>query len=250
MSNLAETLYADPDVAQFYDYRGAARPDLAFCRKLASDAHSVLDLGCGTGELATQLADNHRFVGIDPAGAMLDIARGRRNDPLVEWIEGDARTIRLAERFDLIVLTGHTFQVFLTEADQRAVIETIAKHLKPGGRFIFDSRNPDFPGGKTRTKEETLRRFTHPKHGEVEAWNESVFDDETQILSYRNSYRVLKSGEVHTATARIRYTPMHVIAALLDDCGLTVDRWLGDWTGRPLEPASREIIPLGRKTAS
>ncbi|WP_051556210.1 class I SAM-dependent methyltransferase [Nitratireductor aquibiodomus] len=246
MNDLVEPLYAEPDVAQFYDFRGAARPDLAFCRKLAGNARSVLDLGCGTGELAALLSAGRRVVGVDPAAAMLDIARTRPDGSTVDWIEGDARTIRLDERFDLVALTGHTFQVFLTEADQRAVIETIAAHLKPSGQFIFDSRNPDFPGGKTRTKETTLRRFTHPGHGEVEAWNESTFDDAAQILSYRNSYRVLKSGEAHTATARIRYTPKNVIAELLQESGLQVEGWFGDWTESTFEPASKEIIPLGR----
>ncbi|WP_367717067.1 class I SAM-dependent methyltransferase [Nitratireductor sp. GISD-1A_MAKvit] len=246
MNDPTEPLYADPAVAQFYDFRGAARPDLAFCRKLAGNSASVLDLGCGTGELAALLSEGRRVVGVDPAAAMLDIARTRPEGKIVDWIEGDARTLRLDERFDLIAMTGHTFQVFLTEADQRAVIETIATHLKPGGHFIFDSRNPDFPGEKTRTAKATLRRFTHPGHGQVEAWNESTFDDATQILSYRNSYRVLKSGEVHTATARIRYTPKNVIAELLHESGLQVERWSGDWTGAPFEPASKEIIPLGR----
>ncbi|WP_295807862.1 trans-aconitate 2-methyltransferase [uncultured Nitratireductor sp.] len=246
MNDLAEALYTDPAVAQFYDFRGAARPDLAFCRKLAGDCRSVLDLGCGTGELAALLAENRRVVGVDPAAAMLDIARTRPNGGMVDWIEGDARTIRLDNRFDMVLLTGHTFQVFLTEVDQRAVIETVAAHLKPGGRFVFDSRNPDFPGRKTRTKDETRRRFTHPRHGEIEAWNESVFDDATQTLSYRNSYCIRKSSEVHTATARIRYTPKNVIAALLHDSGLKVERWFGDWSGVPFDTTSKEIIPLGR----
>jgi hypothetical protein len=28
--------------------------------------------------------------------------------------------------------------------------------------------------------------------------------------------------------------------------GLAVDAWLGDWTGTPFRPLSREVIPLGR----
>ncbi|WP_404934169.1 class I SAM-dependent methyltransferase [Nitratireductor sp. L15S-10] len=72
MNDLVEPLYAEPDVAQFYDFRGAARPDLAFCGKLAGNARSVLDLGCGTGELAALLSAGRRVVGVDPAAAMLD----------------------------------------------------------------------------------------------------------------------------------------------------------------------------------
>ena len=37
-----------------------------------------------------------------------------------------------------------------------------------------------------------------------------------------------------------------VIAAMLDDAGLEVDQWLGDWRGGARKPTSPEIIPIGR----
>ncbi len=52
----ANALYDDPGLAQFYDLANRWGPDFDFCRHLARDASSVLDLGCGTGELAAALA--------------------------------------------------------------------------------------------------------------------------------------------------------------------------------------------------
>ena len=141
------------------------RDDFAYCLGLAKDAASVLDLGCGTGELAAALAGGRSVTGVDPAAAMLEIARGRPGGEPVTWVVADARSVRLDRRFDLVLLTGHAFQVFLTADDQRAALATIAAHLAPGGRFIFDSRNPDAPGRKERTREETLRRIDHPRLG-------------------------------------------------------------------------------------
>ena len=239
-------LYDDPELAQFYDSRGTARPDFDYCTRLARKAASVLDLGCGTGELAAGLTANRSITGVDPAGAMLAIARQRDGGDQVEWIEADARTVRLGERFDLVLLTGHSFQVFLTDEDQAAVLATIALHLKPNGRFIFDTRNPDCPARKTRSSDETSRRFRHPRLGNIEAWNESTFDGATGILTYQNAYRVLNTGEVFSANARIRYTPQPDLAAMIADAGLAVDDWLGDWTGARFHPTSPEIIPIGR----
>ena len=86
-------------------------------------------LGCGTGRLTVTLVDgNTEVVGVDPAAAMLDVARAKSGGGAVEWIQGDARALRLNRRFDLVLLTGHAFQVFLTSANQVAVLRTIAAH--------------------------------------------------------------------------------------------------------------------------
>ncbi len=246
-----DPLYRDPAMAQFYDLQNGwktakERPDFDYCAALANAAASVLDLGCGTGDLAAALAHDRAVTGVDPAAAMLDIARRRPGGDRVTWVQADARTVRLDHRFDLVVLTGHAFQVFLTAADQAAVMSTIAAHLAPTGVFVFDSRNPAYPAPKTRTRDETLHRFDHPQRGPVEAWNDSVYDPDTDILTYTTTYRLLRTGDINAATAQIRYTPQADLAAMLASAGLAVDRWLGDWQGTAYHPTAREIIPIGR----
>ncbi len=239
-------LYHDPDLARFYDLKNRWDADFDTCSAMARDAASVLDLGCGTGELAAALGRGRSVTGVDPAAAMLAIAGSRPGGADVIWVEADARSVRLGRRFDLIVLTGHAFQVFLTDDDQRAVLATIAAHLSPSGRFVFDSRNPAFPGSKTRVPDETRYRALHPELGDVEGWNESVYDEASGILTYWNSYRVIGTDKIVSAEARIRYTPQAGIAAMIEDAGLVVDRWLGDWQGGAFDPLAREIIPIGR----
>ncbi len=141
-----DPFFDDPEFAQFYDCECGSdrrqRFDFEFCMQLAEDAGSVLDLGCGTGELAAAISNGRDVTGIDPANAMLEIARKRCGGDGVTWIEADARTLRLDDRFDLVLLTGHAFQVFLTREDQQAALATIALHLSPGGCVVFDTRNP------------------------------------------------------------------------------------------------------------
>ncbi|HTE82339.1 MAG TPA: class I SAM-dependent methyltransferase, partial [Reyranella sp.] len=157
----ADRLYGDPDLAQFYDLENGWAEDLDHCRNLAEDCASVLDLGCGTGLFAASLRQCD-VVGVDPAAAMLDIAAKRPDGDRVQWIQGDARTVRLDRRFDLVVLTGHAFQVFLSDEDRAAVLRTIAAHLAPEGRFIFDSRNPDFRQWRAWTPANSKRQIEHP----------------------------------------------------------------------------------------
>jgi len=240
-------LYRDSDLAQFYDLDNGWGPDLDTCLELARDARSVLDLGCGTGLLAARLAEGREVVGVDPAAAMLDIARARPGGDRVAWVRAEAQSVRLGRTFDLVVLTGHAFQVFLGEADQRAVLATIAAHLAPGGRFVFDSRNPAAEAWREWGPEASRRSLQHPRLGRVECWNDAVRDPATGIVTYETQYRVARSGEQFSASSQIRFTEQEVLAALLSDAGLEVDAWLGDWRGGPYQAGCREIIPIGRR---
>ncbi len=246
MSNISDDpLYRDPSLARFYDTANRWGPDFDFCMKLAEGAGSALDLGCGTGELTAALAATRAVTGVDPATAMLDIGRARPGGNKVEWIEGDARTVRLGRRYDLVVLTGHAFQVFLTEEDQRAAFSTIAAHLSPTGRFVFDTRNPGFRGERD-VRHSSVRRLEHAELGVIEASDESYYDETSSILSYENGYRVVSTGERFAGRSKILYTPRDKLAAMIGDAGLAVEAWYGDWEGNPFHAQAREIIPVGR----
>jgi hypothetical protein len=76
-----------------------------------------------------------------------------------------ARTARLNRRFDLALLTGHVFQVFLTPDDQAAALTTIATHLALNGCFMFDARSPTAEVWKTWTRDQSQRIIEHPRIG-------------------------------------------------------------------------------------
>jgi SAM-dependent methyltransferase len=242
---MAEELFHDPELAQFYDLDNGWGADRDFCLTLAGRATSVLDLGCGTGELATVLAKTRRVTGVDPARAMLGVARSRIGGERVQWVETDARTVRLGERFGLVVMTGHAFQCLLTEDDQLAVCRTIAAHLAPGGTFIFDSRNPAVEEWRDWVPEKSRGAISHPELGDIETWNDARFDHAAGIATYETFYRSARSGRTWRASSRIRFSTREEIAAGIAGAGLRVDRWMGDWAGGPLEPLSPEIIPVG-----
>jgi SAM-dependent methyltransferase len=239
-----ESLYHAPEFARFYDADNPWSADKEYCLRQAAGARAVLDLGCGTGQLAAASSKGRRVVGVDPAKAMLDQARRRLGGDSVTWIEGDAREIRLGEHFDLVVMTGHAFQCLLTDADQLAACRTIAAHLKPGGVFIFDSRNPVREEWREWVPEKTRRRFPHPELGEVETWDDVQFDDNAGIAAYDTFYRIASEPEIKS-TSRIRFARKDEIADRIAEAGLKVDRWMGDWDGSPWKADSPEIVPVG-----
>jgi SAM-dependent methyltransferase len=136
--------YSDPRLVEVYDSWDPSRRDLAFYRDLAAavSATSVVDVGCGTGRLAVELARRgHRVTGIDPSPAMLAVARRRDGGDLVRWVEGDASCLG-SDEYDLALMSGHVVQVITENDHLRATFAAIGRALRPDGRFAFDSRNP------------------------------------------------------------------------------------------------------------
>lgn len=244
-------MYSDPDLVDFYDLDNGWADDQETCARMAETAGSVLDLGCGTGRFCAELTQRLPALsstGVDPAAAMLDIARARPGGDKVTWIEADARTVRLDRQFDLIVLTGHAFQVFLTEQDQLAVLQTIATHLSPGGRFIFDSRNPLKEEWKTWMKDggDSTWQVDHPVHGAVDAWTDAWQDEETGVVTYETNYRINQTGKHLSAESKILFSTREEIGRLITEAGLQVETWLGNWQGDAYSDTSKEIIPVGQ----
>jgi len=102
--------------------------------KLAARAgESILDLGCGTGQLTDRLASQGTQVtGLDASVEML--TQARTNYPNVSFVQGDVRTFRLNQRFDAIFSNAALHWV--AEHDQ--VARSVFYHLKPGGRFVAE----------------------------------------------------------------------------------------------------------------
>ncbi len=160
MSGVLSAAYAEGRLAALYDALNPPGDDTAFYLDLAGARPlAVLDMGCGTGLLACGLAARgHRVTGADPAAAMLAVARGQPGADQVRWIQTDAAGLSVPTRFDLIIMTGHVFQLLLGDGDVRAALGTLRRHLAPGGRIAFETRNPDAREWQYWTPRETRQR--------------------------------------------------------------------------------------------
>ena len=236
-----------PRLARLYDQVCTPRADIGFYTALAGETPlRVLDVCCGTGHLATDLAARgHAVTGVDAAAAMLAVARERPYGDRVRWIEADARTVALTGPFDLAVLTGHAFQAFLTHEDVHAMLRTVRAALAPGGRLAFESRNPLVREWEQWTPAGSRGRVSIDGEGEVEVWT-SLRRVDDAFVEFVMHYRFLATGEELESPQTIRFPTQSEVALQLAAAGFTPEIWCGDWDGTPYSEQSPEIIIIAR----
>jgi SAM-dependent methyltransferase len=104
--------------------------------RLPEHAH-LLDLCCGTGQLAAALTERgYAVTGIDNSTEMLRYAR--HNAPAAEFVRADARRFHLPTRFDAVVSTFDSLNHFLSLEELSAVFRQTRQALAPSGWFLFD----------------------------------------------------------------------------------------------------------------
>ena len=93
----------------------------------------ILDVGCGTGQLAAKIAANGTIVtGIDASAAMVE--KAKLNYPNLEFVVADARSFQFNTSFDAVFSNATLHWI----PEPEAVINSIYRALKPGGRFIAE----------------------------------------------------------------------------------------------------------------
>lgn len=127
------------------DYAAEAAWIHDIIRSHSPSADSVLEIGCGTGAHASELARLGMSVhGVDRSEAMLEAAEARRESlpaPIagkMAFSVGDAVDFRLGRKFDVVISLFHVMSYQTTNKDLLAALTTASVHLAPGGIFIFD----------------------------------------------------------------------------------------------------------------
>ncbi len=126
------------------DYRGECDLIEAAVRRFAPDVpSSVLDIGCGTGSHAIELARRgYRVTGVDLSQSMLDQAAdkasGLNASSRPAWLCGDARKFDTNALFDLGIMMFAVVGYLTTNDDVLEGLRNIRRQLKPGALFICD----------------------------------------------------------------------------------------------------------------
>ncbi len=199
-----------------------------------------MDIGCGTGAITCALAlQRYRVTGIDPALAMLEVARHRPGGDLVRWIEGDASSLD-GPPADLAIMTAHVAQVISDQDAWRATLAATYRTLRPGSHVAFESRNPAAQAWLAWTPEASRQRFDMPL-GAVDVWFE-LTEVAGDLVRYDIHYRFARSGEELASSNELRFRSQAELGRSLTDAGFSVRDVFGDWDRSPVSAQSPELI--------
>jgi SAM-dependent methyltransferase len=218
-----DAIFADPRLARLYDPLDPDRSDLDHYLRRARElgATSVLDVGCGTGTFALLLAaDGIEVTGLDPAAASLDVARSKPGAERVRWMHGEAKDLPPLD-VDLATMTGNVAQVFLHDDEFCSTLSSIRAATRPGGRVVFEVRDPGREAWRTWNREASHSCVDIPGIGTVESWVD-LTEVNLPFVSFRWTYRLGASREVITSDSTLRFRSRTEVEACAGSSGLRV----------------------------
>lgn len=200
------------------------------------NAKTIFDLGCGTGKHACLLAEKgYDVVGVDFSESMIALAKDRQNQkksysqcPVFQ--QGDIRSLNLNRQFDVIVSLFHVFSYLTANEDLTRGFQTVSRHLKPGGLFLFDfwygpavlAQQPENRTKQLADEVIEVQRLARP---------EMHINDNIVDVNYDLSIRECSTGKIDTVHEqhRMRYLFLPEVRQYLQNADLKTlfaEEWL------------------------
>ncbi|MFK0168569.1 class I SAM-dependent methyltransferase [Streptomyces sp. NPDC090306] len=240
---MADECFGHPRLAAIHDVLDPDRSDLDAYLRLAEEfgARRVLDIGSGTGVFALLLAARGiEVVGVEPALASVDVARAKPGGHRVRWIHGDATGLPPL-RSDLATMTANVAQEISGPRAWRETLRGAHGALRPGGRLVFETRDPAARAWEEWNRDASVRVTGLPGGGSVESWVH-VTEVDGPLVTFRWTYVFAADGETLTSDSTLRFREREEVERDLAATGYVVES-VRDAPDRP----GREFVFVARR---
>ncbi|MDM5199787.1 class I SAM-dependent methyltransferase [Fictibacillus enclensis] len=215
---------------------------------VGADISSVLDVGCGTGSISIPLAlKGYDVTGIDLSGDMLAVAHEKSltQHASVQFLQQDMTEIDGLPEFDAAVIFCDSLNYLLTEEKVAAAFQSIYRHLKENGLFLFDVHSlykihNIFSGNTFAENAEEVSYIWQCYEGE---YPDSV-EHELSFFVREEDSRYSRFDEVHMQ----RTLSVKAYKQLLEEAGFTVLKITGDFSENKLESEAERIFFICKKS--
>jgi ubiquinone/menaquinone biosynthesis C-methylase UbiE len=206
-----------------------------------SDGSRVLDVPCGAGRLAIELAARgSRVTGVDISPDFLDAAResARELDVSVEWRQSEMRDLPWSSEFDAAYCAGSSFG-FLGEEGDGAFLEAVSRTLRAGGRFFADFK-------ASESLLPNFRESHEMRVGDIEFRARNRYDPATGTME--SFYTITRGDLVENKRALHRIYACAEILRMLGDAGFGDFETCGSVRGEPFRLGSPTLLVVASKS--
>ncbi|MEQ2527071.1 class I SAM-dependent methyltransferase [Bacillaceae bacterium CLA-AA-H227] len=207
------------------------------------NAKKMADLGCGTGRLTSHFAKaGYHITAVDPNEEAIEYAKNKEYPGEVTWIVGDSSDLQ-TNAFDTVIMTANVAQVFLTDKSWQYVISDAYRALKPGGHFIFDTRNPLARAWEQWEKDMTPDVAINQATGDpLEIWTEYEGFVEDVFTFYETVKNARTDEVINHEKMQLRFRTQEEILESLQQVGFSQIQVYGDWEFKQATVETKSLI--------
>lgn len=228
----------------FTPERNAAEADFIESVLLLPKGCQILDVACGHGRHAIELAKRgYQVMGIDLSPRFIEMARqaAQLNELTnVEFLVGDMRESYFVNRFQGAYSYFTSFGYF-DDADNKRVLDNVAKALVKGGMFLLETVNRDW----TIHKVENQPRRWDEIEPDFFLLEDTSFNAHTSRIHTKRI--IFDKGQRRTVEYDIKLYTHAELEDMLEECGLQVVSTFGSKEMTPYSVSSPRMIIVSKK---
>lgn len=201
----------------------------------------VLELGIGTGRVALPLlAKGAQVQGLDASPAMVEKLKAKPHGEKIPVKMGTFAKFQTGEKFDLVFVVFNTFFGLLTQAEQVSCFKSVARALRPGGKFLIEAFVPDL--GRFDRGQSLRATGIFDDHVRLDC---SLHDPAAQTVE--SQHIIIGDRGIQRYPVKLRYAWPAELDLMAELAKLKrVERW-GGWKKQPFTGSSSSHVSVFQK---